>query len=449
MSLRQIVFATSFLMAAAASAAAQGWIGDARRVGMGGVGDWSNEAWELAPKEDTYRSFPLPFGLLQVLDDWRVFNPTGDRFNPSMVLSLVSNPLHYTSRRGGTESGQAFLMDTFNATLSPDLNAYRGFTPQSHVIAGGVWSPGWGKTFWVAEGASGARHGFRVAAGPYLSIDTEANFEDDLITFFANPSNQYPANANLGAVHDTFSQSGAALKIGYRGRMPIVGGFFTDRNGLYVAADYVYLYGTRYEEQHATLALETDSNGLLPPVPSTPPLVIDRLASPKGHGFELNVSGALIMDEWEFTAAIDGMANRIDWERVRTKQYALLDITNGSDLEETSVPTPFTMRRSKLPLRVSGGATYDPEGPWSVSGEVKDGFRGFEVHGGAEYEVGSIALRAGTRYSNELLHPAWGAGFNLTRSFGIDLAFFTGASNIEKKRELSVAVSLRLIAQQP
>src|SRR4029453_7411377 len=63
-------------------ALAQNWSFDARRIALGGVGTTENVAARTVEEERGYRAIVLPFGLLQILPDWGVFNPTGDAFNP-------------------------------------------------------------------------------------------------------------------------------------------------------------------------------------------------------------------------------------------------------------------------------------------------------------------------------------------------------------------------------
>jgi hypothetical protein len=52
-------------------------------------------------------------------------------------------------------------------------------------------------------------------------------------------------------------------------------------------------------------------------------------------------------------------------------------------------------------------------------------------------------FRGGGRYTSDRWHPSGGAGFNLTPRFGIDVAVFGTSTNIERRRQMGVAASLR------
>src|SRR5687767_7097382 len=109
-----VVFATLVI---AVRASAQSFDGDARKVGMGGGGNDVNIAVGMVDPAEGYRVVPIPLGLIQVLTNLEVFNPTGDEFDPAAAIELGSNPLHYTfGRKSGSASRpQArFMRDIVN-----------------------------------------------------------------------------------------------------------------------------------------------------------------------------------------------------------------------------------------------------------------------------------------------------------------------------------------------
>jgi hypothetical protein len=250
---------------------------------MGGVGDWSNTAWDLVGQESDYRSIPIPLGLFQVFENLDVFNPDSDDFDPALVMSYASSPLHYTFSRGGTDAGRSFLLDIVNAEISRDLNAYRGFDPKEDLRAGGLAAPDWGRTFWVYEDGT-ASHGFYVGAGPYLSIETELVFDDRLVELWASEADIYFPNSSFTVLNETRTQGAGALTFGYRARLPLVGNTNSDRNGIYVATNYNYLYGIYYEDFDIDILFDTDDEGLLTLAPTTDPATIERFASADGRG---------------------------------------------------------------------------------------------------------------------------------------------------------------------
>jgi hypothetical protein len=66
------------------------------------------------------------------------------------------------------------------------------------------------------------------------------------------------------------------------------------------------------------------------------------------------------------------------------------------------------------------------------------------ARGGGEYRLGRVALRGGARYGTKEWNPTGGFGLNLTRHFGIDVGFFGNSTNLEQRRNLTMAVSLRI-----
>ena len=60
-----------------------------------------------------------------------------------------------------------------------------------------------------------------------------------------------------------------------------------------------------------------------------------------------------------------------------------------------------------------------------------------------EYRLDAIELRGAGRYSQGSWYPSAGAGFNLTRSFGVDAAFFGTRTFLEPHPHVGLAISLR------
>src|SRR5262245_39859344 len=125
----------------------QGYTGDARRIGMGGGNDGGSVAFEMMQEDKPYRSFVVPFGLIQLVKDRHRFDPGDDSFDPVRLLEDIANPLHYTF---GRETASSTLVnDLVHARISRDLTAYRGFVPASKIRAEGLAAPSFGHTFHV------------------------------------------------------------------------------------------------------------------------------------------------------------------------------------------------------------------------------------------------------------------------------------------------------------
>ena len=74
------------------------------------------------------------------------------------------------------------------------------------------------------------------------------------------------------------------------------------------------------------------------------------------------------------------------------------------------------------------------------------GFNGNSFHGGAEKTLGPVAVRGGARYSRDHWDPTCGVGIG--RRVGLDIGFFGTHWNLEEKRQISMAVSLRISRQR-
>ena len=70
----------------------------------------------------------------------------------------------------------------------------------------------------------------------------------------------------------------------------------SDRDGLYLAANFNYLYGLRYDAVDLGLRLDTDSTGLVTQSPATAPLVLDRTTSSRGRGFDVDFASVAVID---------------------------------------------------------------------------------------------------------------------------------------------------------
>ncbi len=433
-------------VSASAPAFAQNWSFDARRIALGGVGTTENIASRTAQEERGYRAIVLPFGLLQVLPHWNVFDPTGDDFNPVCAAEYAASPLHYTIGRkacDGSEPGASFVNDIVNARFSRDLTTYRGFRLDSAIVVEGLANPSWGKTFAVARDAAGGLvHGIYVGAGPYFSIQSTSLIDPSLIDVFANSAAVVKPNNRYTADSEATSQMAMAITGGYRGRLPILN-TGDNADGVYVAANYHYLRGFHLDRFNLASRFETDSAGLLTLQPTAAPVTIDRVKSDKGTGFALDFGAAVAMREWTFGFGASGVANRIEWDELERERFDLQSLFAGGDFLEVDLPAPAGKQRVELPVNYTGSLGYQAE-RWSAESEFAHGYQGKNFHGGLEYRMGLVDLRGGGRYSRNRWHPSGGVGFNVTPRFGIDVAAFGTSANVEARRDVAIAVSLRL-----
>ena len=80
---------------------------------------------------------------------------------------------------------------------------------------------------------------------------------------------------------------------------------------------------------------------------------------------------------------------------------------------------------------------------WSAAAEVGHGFGGGSFHGGFEQRIGRVELRGGARYTVSKWNPTGGVGFDLSPRISLDVAAYGTNANIERKRQLAMAASIR------
>jgi hypothetical protein len=443
--LRFVMVAGLFLVLLCQSGFPQNFGADARRIGLGGAGATNNVVSVMVKKQQPYYSIPIPIGLIQVVRNRQIFDPTHPEFDPVRAVEYAADPLNITMNRDSNAQQNLFITDLLDAGLNinRDLNSYRGFKPAQEIEAQGLIAPSWGGTLRVGS-QDGAHHGIYIGAGPYLAIGTALDFDPRLIDVFSSSTNLYHPNSTYTIGDMTRGQAAIAITGGYRGRFSVRGLENAAKGeGIYVSANYNYLHGIRYEDADLTLRLDTDSSGLLVATPSSVPITVDRKASGKGHGFSIDVATGVVKGPWNIAVGVDGLGNRINWSGMTGKRYTLQNLFNGMDFTTTDVTLAETTYRSSVPVRFHGNAEYT-KARWTVATELGKGFHGFDFNGGAEYRFGPLAFRGGTRYSGEKLLGTSGIGFNILPKIGIDVAAFQTATNLEADRRLSYAVSLRI-----
>lgn len=450
MSLRRCALSLAVCVMFATPALAQNWSFDARKVALGSPGSGENLASKMIEEENEYRSIVLPFGLFQVFRDFDRLNPTKDNFDVIRTMEYAASPLHYTFGRDAVTAGQVngstalnnFVTDIRNATLSNDLNRYRGMAPSNQPRAEGLASPNWGKTIKVRQGPGGAFHGVYVGAGPYLAMQTDVNFDDKLISVLGSPVDVYLPNDQLRLGSATRGQMAMAITGGYRGRFALPSSS-SDRDGVYVAANYNFLKGFRYEDVNLALRLDTDRTGLLTVNPFlSSPLVVSRDNATSGTGRAIDLGVGVVRNHIEAGVGVNGIANRINWTNVERTTYSLGNPFFGESDFVESLPSLVGDKALTLPVDVRGNLGYRAD-KWSAVAEGGKGYGGKSFHGGYEYRFSALAVRGGGIYSRQMWNPSAGVGINLGRRLAFDMAMYGNAANIERKRHPALAVSLR------
>jgi hypothetical protein len=97
----------------------------------------------------------------------------------------------------------------------------------------------------------------------------------------------------------------------------------------------------------------------------------------------------------------------------------------------------------ELPIDYRGNVAYDAD-RWAAVAEAGHGLGGASLHGGFEWRFDAVELRGGGRYSWQRWNPTGGAGFNISPRVSFDVAAFATTANIERKRRLALAASVRI-----
>jgi hypothetical protein len=317
-----------------------------------------------------------------------------------------------------------------------------------NLSAEGLVAPNWGKTIRLSEGIDGGFHGVYVGSGPYLAVGTTLNVDARLREALAGGLPIPDATMHLDNVSN--GQLALALTGGYRGRF-VLPGSLTDRDGLYVAANYHHLRGFQYFGIDSAFRFDTNALGFVvdplnqsaSAVSSGNPIVVDRRLSGSGSGFAIDAGVGVVMDRWEVGFGASGIANRINWSDLELTRFTMSSVLNSGEFVDQVVPLTDTTLRTELPVSFSGNVGYHHDN-WSAMGDVIRGFNGTTLHMGYEQRFETIELRGGARYSRDLWHPSGGVGFNLSPRVSLDVAAFTTTANIQQKQKLALAVSFRL-----
>src|SRR6185503_10239879 len=190
--------------------------------------------------------------------------------------------------------------------------------------------------------------------GPYIGMQTDVNFDQKLINVRGSETNVYYPNDAFRLDSTGRGQMALAVIGGYRGRFALPSSS-SDRDGVYVAANYNFLHGFRYEDVDLALRLDTDGNGLLTYNPSLPtPLLVTRDKATSGTGRAIDLGIGLVVDRWETGFGVNGVANRIDWTDVERTTYSLGNPFLGDSDFAESVPQLRGDTRVELPVDYRG-----------------------------------------------------------------------------------------------
>jgi hypothetical protein len=441
-----VVLALLLLLVTASPASAQNYSFDARRIALGGAAGTPNVASGLVERQRRYKSFVIPIGLVRVVKNISVFYPKRGDFDFSSAVEFATRPFHWVV--GGVEDYPGFktlFQDIRDARLNSDPNNYSGFETSRLDFVEGLIAPNWGYTFMLQENDRSFQ-GIYVGAGPYISVRADWNVSSAFAQILDGSGNTYVPEATLGLGGGSRQQTALDITGGYHARFPLFVGDGDEarRNGMYVVAKYHYLHGFRYDEVSADLSLETDNAGLVLPNQPGPPFRMDWESSRSGRGLALDFGVAFVVNRWDFGGGVSGVANRLTWREITRHDVALFNVQDGSEFVHIKIPPlPGVTKRIELPVTYTGDIAYHQE-KWSLYNEYSRGFQGNNFRTALEYRLDKVELRGAARMAQGDWFASGGAGFNLTRTLGLDVAAFGTQTFLEADRHLAVAFSLRI-----
>ena len=445
---RAVLTAALVLSLGAPPAFAQNYSFDARRIALGGAGGTPNVASKLVERQRRYKSILIPVGLVRLLADLHVFYPNREDFDFSRAVEYVNSPLHFVFGRDEDISAGSLFRDIVKASLQPDLNEYGGFELPIWTLSEGLVSMTWGKTFMLRQDARGFQSIY-VGAGPYLVSQARFEFDGELEKILGGGGNIYIPSATMGMGGGATEQLALDITGAYRARFPLfvpadAEAAKTSRNGLYVVANYHHLQGIHYDKLDANLRLDTDMNGFLIPDPPERPFSLRWDATGKGWGLAMDFGTTLVVNRWDIGVGVSGVANKMWWRDITVRDLSLVSLFNQSEFVTTKVPNTSLTAEVSLPVTYTADLAYHRDA-WSMFSEYSTGLGGDNFRLGLEYRLNPvIELRGAGRYSNGSWYPSLGLGYNFTRTFGIDAAFYGTQTFLEAEPHVGLAISLRI-----
>ncbi len=427
---------------------AQSFSFDARKVALGDVAGTDQLSSEMVDPRHPYGSFFIPLGLFQVLATADRVVPGSDSFDAVAAIDYVFAPVHYVVGRGTGSNGGDFLSDLRDGRVNRDLTVYRGFLPVDQPSMGGLCSPSFGGALKLHQNETGSYHRIYVGAGPYIAVQAGIATNDAFNQIFGGDQAVYPPNAQARVTSASEFEAAAAVTVGYRGRF-----LWNDtaspsaRDGLYVAVNYNFLGGFRYEGVDGGLRLDTDGAGLLTVNLAQPsPLLATRNSSSSGQGRAIDAGVTAVVGRWDIGGGFSGLLNEITWTGVRQTTHSMANIIAGEGTLVSSAAVPGPDVRATVPVDVRGTLAYHAD-RWSVLTAAGRGFPGTTFHIGYERQVVMGTVRTGIFYTSGAWQPTAGVGINLSRRAALDLAVFGSSANIERERHVAIAASIRIEAK--
>ena len=132
---------------AALTAPAQNFSGDARKIGMGGIGYSENIATRMVEEQRPYSSVVIPLGFIQMALDRKHFDPDDDTFDP--ILERAAAYTETLDAKLSQEAVNGITLGTLvlvvrivleDRTLQEELADYKEYAARvRYRLIPGVW----------------------------------------------------------------------------------------------------------------------------------------------------------------------------------------------------------------------------------------------------------------------------------------------------------------------
>jgi hypothetical protein len=429
---------------AAAPAAGQWLVTDARRIGMGGLSLGRsgsivryNPAYRAVPAQAALHgqpkvTIPIPLGIIQFLHDHPhlssdpAFDPKSRGFNPILVVNTILNlPLYLEVKAAPTPTndvaftiGKNQLMVNLGLAASLVPEDQFGFSGSSRPL-----DPGFGFK------------GFRVGVMGWLHNDVEFQLGDRLLGFLRD-SQPADTNTRYSALVHGLVEGGFAPTVSYAGR--IAG---DTAHGFYVGGAVHYYVGVGYGRTDGDAGFTTGDTIFGGPNPVTPDgRTLTQYSKPGntlGHGIGGDIGVAWVSGPIEIGVGVNDIGATITWPDTRLDSAFYRDSTY-SRLVVNHVET-----KTKLPVSYIANVAYTV-GNTTLGADVLNTGRGSVVHVGGEQRIGMLAVRGGVaRDQRKRIEFGFGGGLRFG-GLGLDVGLWTHTNSLSNQRAITMATSLSI-----
>jgi hypothetical protein len=429
---------------AAAPAAAQWLVTDARRIGMGGLS--LGRSGSVARYNPAYRAvqteaarhgqpkltIPIPLGIIQFLHDHPhlssdpAFDPKSRGFNPILVANTILNlPLYLEVKKAPTPTNDV----TFTIgqdSLRVNLGATSQLVPEDQFGISGSSRP--------IDPGFGFK-GFRVGVMGWLHDDAELQLGDKLLAFLRD---SVPARHNTlysADVHGLVA-GGFAPTVSYAGR--IAG---DSARGFYVGGALHYYVGVGYGRTDGLVGDSTSGTLFAGSNPVNPiGRTLTQYSKPGntlGHGIGGDIGVAWVSGPIEIGFGVNDIGATITWPDTR------LDSAFYHDSGYSKLVANHVETKTKLPVSYIANLAYSV-GNTTLGADVLNTGRGSVVHVGGEQRLGLFAVRGGVaRDQRKRIEFGLGGGVRFG-GLGLDVGLWTHTNSLSNERGITMATSLSI-----